>query len=81
MNNRQSFQIDDPNYSISGLRTEHSELLQKLCERCADYVLIVEGESVSPNAAQELLQDTPPGRSLDSKFVYGILDRQGDVVG
>jgi ribosomal protein S18 acetylase RimI-like enzyme len=81
MNDGQSFQINDPNYSISGMQTEHSELLQRLCERCADYVLIVEGESVSPNAAQELLQDTPPGRSLDDKFVYGILDRQGSVVG
>jgi ribosomal protein S18 acetylase RimI-like enzyme len=81
MNNTQSFQIDDPNYSISSLQHEHTEILQALCERCADYTLIVEGETVSPNAARELLQDTPPGRSPDDKFVYGILDKQGDVVG
>jgi len=77
----QSFQIDDPDYHVSKLEQEHCASLQKLFERCADYALIVEGESVSPTAAQETFQDVPPGRSTDDKFVYGLWDRQGNIVG
>ncbi|RPJ22687.1 MAG: GNAT family N-acetyltransferase [Chloroflexi bacterium] len=77
----QSFQIDDPDYQVSRLEDEHCELLQKLFDRCADYALIVEGEAVSPTAAQEIFQAVPPGRSPRDKFMYGLLDRQGSIVG
>jgi len=81
MTNAQPFQIDDPDYYVSKLEFEHCELLQKLFDRCADYAMIVEGESVSPTAAQEMFQAVPPGRSTDDKFVYGLLDRGGNILG
>lgn len=79
--NDASFQIDDPEYRISELGPEHIEMLQTLFERCDDYAMIVEGEAVSPTAAQELFQEVPPGRSPRDKFMYGLLDRQGSIVG
>jgi len=75
------FQIDDPHYHVGKLEPEHSALLQKLFDRCADYAMIVEGEGVSPTAAQEIFQAVPPGRSLSDKFMVGLWDRGGDIVG
>jgi len=76
-----SFQIDDPDYRLSKLETKDAETLQKLFEQCNDYSLIVEGKSMSPTAAVQTFQDVPPGRSTDDKFVYGLLDREGNIVG
>jgi hypothetical protein len=49
----QSFQIDDPDYRVSRLGSANAESLQKLFDRCGDYALIVDGERLSPSAAQE----------------------------
>jgi len=76
-----SFQIDDPHFHVSQLGPEDCESLQKLFDRCADYALIVEGEAVSPTAARETFQAVPPGRSVNDKFMYGLLDRQGNILG
>ena len=77
----QDIRIDDLEHFICRLQPEHTEALQKLCERCADYALIVEGLGVSPTAAQDLFQSVPSGRSLSDKFLYGLLNRKGDIVG
>jgi len=81
MNNDQSFQIDDPEFRLCKLESEHLQPLQHLCERCADFVELVEGQEVSPGASQELFQDMPPGKSLSDKFLYGIFDRNGEMRG
>lgn len=81
MGDKLLFQIDIPDYRINRLQSEHIEALQMLCERCADYTRIVEGKDVSSTAAQEIMQDAPPGRSLADKFLYGVFDRQGGLVG
>lgn len=76
------FHIEDPDYSVRELhRPEDMESLQRLFEQCADYVMIVEGQEVPSSAAQETFEDTPPGRTLDDKFVYGLLDRNGNIIG
>ncbi len=46
--------------------------LQDLLERCADFSLLVEGEPPSAHAAQDMLADLPPGKSLADKFLFGI---------
>jgi ribosomal protein S18 acetylase RimI-like enzyme len=82
MTNAPIFHIEDPGYLVRKLcHPEDTESLQRLFERCADYVMIVEGQGVSPSAAQETFEDMPPGRSLNDKFVYGLLDRNGDILG
>ncbi len=81
MANVQDLSIEDPAYSVHKLTPEHIEPLQRLFEKCADYVLLVDGQAVSPTAAEETLQAAPPGRSLDDKLLYGLLDRNGEIVG
>jgi ribosomal protein S18 acetylase RimI-like enzyme len=71
----------NPEYLIGRLKPEHTEALQRLLEQCADYAMLVEGEAVSPSAAQDLFNEAPPGRSLSDKFLYGVWDRKGNIVG
>jgi ribosomal protein S18 acetylase RimI-like enzyme len=75
------FAIDDPDYSVCRLQPEHAQAVQMLCERCADFAMLVEGETVRPDAAREIFYSVPQGRSLRDKFVYGFLDRSGTIVG
>jgi ribosomal protein S18 acetylase RimI-like enzyme len=81
MTDAQVFQINDHNYFICRLQIEQSEPLQRLFEECADYAMIVEGEGVSPTAAQDIFKSAPEGRSLTDKFLYGLMDRKGIMVG
>jgi RimJ/RimL family protein N-acetyltransferase len=80
MNDTPDFLIDDPQYSICRLQPEHSQALQKLFEACADFAMLVEGEAVSPTAAQDFFQSMPSGWSFKDKFLYGLLDQQGEMV-
>jgi ribosomal protein S18 acetylase RimI-like enzyme len=82
MTNTPAFRIGHPDYFVRELRQpEDVESLQRLFERCADFVMIVEGQGGSPSAAQETFEDMPPGRLVDDKFVYGLLDGSGNIVG
>jgi ribosomal protein S18 acetylase RimI-like enzyme len=81
MEDEQDFHIWDPRYSVYRLKPEHSQTLQRLFEQCADFNMIVHGEDVSPTAAQEIFQEVPPGRSIDDKFLFGIKDRKGELIG
>jgi ribosomal protein S18 acetylase RimI-like enzyme len=76
-----AFQIDEPECVVCNLQAEHITPLQRLFDQCADFVMLVEGEAVSPTAAQDLFQSKPDGRSLDNKFLYGLWDRNGEIVG
>ena len=48
--------------------------LQDLLERCADFVLLDEGEPPGPDAARETLAAVPPGHSLDDRLVVGLAE-------
>jgi ribosomal protein S18 acetylase RimI-like enzyme len=43
--------------------------------------MIVDGEGVSPSAAQDTFEAAPPGFSLTDKFLYGLFDRAGAMLG
>ncbi len=75
------FKLKISGYVWRWLLPADAELLQRLFDQCSDYSLIVEGEPASPTAAQELFQAAPPGRSLADKFVFGLIDRRGEIVG
>ncbi len=81
MTDAQVFHLDDSDYIVCRLQPEHTEPLQRLFDQCADYAMIVDGEGVSPTAAQEIFQSVPVGRSFSDKFLYGLLDRKEDIVG
>ena len=81
MTRKQVFSINDPEYSVCKLLPQQVEALQRLFEQCADFTELVEGESVSPTAAQDIFRAAPEGKSLRDKFLYGLQDRQGVFVG
>ena len=70
-----------PGYSIESLELEDAERLQKLYEKCADYNYLVEGKPPSPTAATDEFFAVPEGKSLHDKFMFGVVDSQGEIIG
>lgn len=81
MKNFLEFEMDLPGYRLRELRQTDAAAVQRLFEKCADYVQIVEGEEVSPAMAEEIFNSGPPGRSLKDKFLFGLFDQQEELVG
>ena len=71
-----AFEIGVENYSIHRLLPEDSGPIQVLFENCLDFMLLVDGRPAGNNAAEETFQDLPPGKSLQDKFVFGIIDQK-----
>jgi GNAT superfamily N-acetyltransferase len=81
MDSMAAFEIDLLGYSVHRLQPEDTELLQSLFEKCQDYAQVVEGQAVSPTAAQDVFQAVPPSKSLSDKFIFGLYDEHGENVG
>jgi GNAT superfamily N-acetyltransferase len=75
------FTLADRDFTFCSLQPSQAGILQPLFEQCADYTWLVEGQGVSPDAARQTFEEVPPGHSLDHKFVYGILNRTGEIIG
>lgn len=75
------FKINEAAFSLYSLRPEQTAALQTFFEQCADYTMLVEGEGVSPDAAQDTFVDLPPGKTLEDKFLYGVMDQAGVIIG
>jgi GNAT superfamily N-acetyltransferase len=65
--------------SIAKLEIGHLEKIQALFEKCKDYAWIVDGEKPSPEAAREVLESLPPGKSIADKFLCGVMDEAGEL--
>jgi GNAT superfamily N-acetyltransferase len=76
-----AFDIGLQGYSVHRLSLEDIGALQGLYEKCLDYMLLVDGHPADPNAVGQEFQEVPPGKSLDDKFMFGIVNRQNDLVG
>jgi ribosomal protein S18 acetylase RimI-like enzyme len=55
--------------------------LQAFYERCRDYFELVIGQPPSPTEAAELLAAVPRGKTPEDKFVIGLFDAPGHLVG
>jgi ribosomal protein S18 acetylase RimI-like enzyme len=55
--------------------------LQAFYEECGDYVELVTGAPPGPREAEELLSAVPRGKTHDDKFVIGLFDAPGHLVG
>ncbi len=66
-----------------GVRLDDSRApeLQAFYEGCRDYFELVTGQPPSPTEAAELLAAVPHGKTLDDKFVIGLFDAPGHLVG
>jgi ribosomal protein S18 acetylase RimI-like enzyme len=57
------------------------EELQAFYEGCRDYFELVTGQPPGPDEAGELLRALPRGKTQDDKFVIGLFDAPGHLVG
>jgi ribosomal protein S18 acetylase RimI-like enzyme len=55
--------------------------LQEFYERCADYVELITGQPPGPDEAEELLASLPRGKTHEDKFVIGLFDAPGHLIG
>jgi len=55
--------------------------LQAFHEECRDYLELVTGEPPGPDEAERLLRDRPRGKGPEDKFVIGLFDAPGHLVG
>ncbi len=76
-----AFEMGLPGYSIHRLTSQDAPVLQRLFEKCQDYMLLVDGHPAVPNAAVGEFQDRPPGKSIEDKFLFGIVDSHNELVG
>ncbi len=81
MESKTAFNVDLPGHSIHQLGLEDAPALQALFEKCADYMLLVDGHPAGPDSAAGELQDRPPGKSIEDKFLFGIFNAQNELVG
>ncbi len=68
-------------YTIHRITTDDSPALQALYEKCLDYMLLVDGHPASPDAGETEFNNVPPGRSTEDKFMFGVVNQQGELVG
>jgi GNAT superfamily N-acetyltransferase len=76
-----SITLPDENFTIHLITPCDTEIVQDLLKECEQFNLLVEGQPVSPDAAKNLFQDVPAGRSAEEKLVYGIFDRCNKLTG
>jgi hypothetical protein len=76
-----AFDIGLQDYFVRQLTLEDSEEIQGVWDKCLDFMLLVEGHPAEPNYGVEQFQDVPPGKSTEDLFVFGIFNRQNDLVG
>ena len=63
------------------LHPEDTATLQRLLEDCADYFELVNGCPPADRAAQELFEDKPTTKTLADKFILGLWESAGKLVG
>ncbi len=68
-------------YSTRRLLLADIEAMQGLYDRCLDFMLLIDGHAADPGGVEEDFLFVPPGNSSEDKFIYGIFDRQGDLIG
>jgi ribosomal protein S18 acetylase RimI-like enzyme len=76
-----AFDIGLQDYSVHQLLLDDIVAIQVLCEKCLDFMLLVDGHPAEPNEVEEDFLSVPPGKSSDDKFVFGIMNQQNDMIG
>lgn len=70
-----------PGYKMTSLSQQDIVAIQSLLERAQDYTLLLTGGPPAPSAAEELLLDRPEMTLLQDKFLFGVVDEAGTLVG
>jgi GNAT superfamily N-acetyltransferase len=61
-----------PRYEVVYLDLAHRDALQRLHERCAEYINLISGAPPAADAAEQLLDERPPGTNEADKLVLGV---------
>jgi ribosomal protein S18 acetylase RimI-like enzyme len=66
-----------------GVRLDESRQpeLQAFYQDCADYFELITGQPPGPDEARELLTSLPRGKGHEDKFVIGLFDAPGHIIG
>ena len=66
-----------------GVRLDESRQpeLQAFYASCADYFELVTGQTPGPDEARDLLTSLPRGKTREDKFVIGLFDAPGHIIG
>lgn len=62
----------DTGLTARRLDEKDTAALQALCDACADYHVLIEGEPAGPDEGRHLLAELPPGKTLEDKFFFGL---------
>jgi ribosomal protein S18 acetylase RimI-like enzyme len=68
-------------FSVRVLTLEDIGAVQKILDKCQDYMLLVDGHPANPDSVEADFQFVPPGKSPEDKFVFGFYNQQKDLVG
>ena len=75
-----SLQIGQSEYGVCFLTSNHETELQTLCERCSDFLELVEGKPPEKDAARDILTSLPPNKELKDKYVFGVHNEKSILV-
>jgi ribosomal protein S18 acetylase RimI-like enzyme len=66
-----------------GVRLDETRIpeLQAFYDECRDYFELSTGAPPGPNEAEDLIRSIPRGKTVDDKFVIGLFDAPGHLVG
>jgi ribosomal protein S18 acetylase RimI-like enzyme len=69
--------------SCFGVRLDETRIpeLQAFYDECRDYFELSTGAPPGPNEAEDLIRSVPRGRTAEDKFVIGLFDAPGHLVG
>ena len=68
-------------YSTKLLNDSDVPVVQEFLEQCNDFFELVEGRTVNPSAGNSIFVDRPPDKPEEDKYVIGIYDQPGSLIG
>lgn len=68
-------------YRVSSLCTDNYKIVENLCEKCSDYLILQDGVLPSIETVNELFMALPPNKNYEDKFVLGIYRFHDELVG
>jgi GNAT superfamily N-acetyltransferase len=71
----------DAGLTARRLDEKDTAAFQALCDACADYHVLIEGQPAGPDEASRQLQELPPGKSFEDKFFFGLFTPRPRLVG
>lgn len=76
----EGFSLRNNKYDVKTLTLADETRIQRLCERCLDYFLLVDGGKPEKGEGHSILSALPLNKELKDKFVLGTFNENGVLV-